>query len=127
MPAETVAAGCGRFSQPCVSPGDGSGLPKVLAVDDLHGRRGGIEIVEQPRVHADTPRFPVPAFVWLEVWTVAECAATAVGTEIVRDQLRVPAVGRQVGSRSRQPKLRWLTISIKGSSLVIGIVGRSSG
>jgi hypothetical protein len=93
------------------------GLPEIFAVDNLHGCFSGIETVEQPGVYANAPRLPIPASVWLKVWAVAECTATASSAEMMCNQLRVPAIGCKVGFRRRQLELGWLIISIKVPAL----------
>ena len=89
----------------------------ILAVDHLHRRFRSIDIIEQTRVNADARGRAVPSAGRLEIRAVAEGAAAAGGAEIVRDHLGVPAIGRHVRCRRRQPELRRLVLGPWRSTL----------
>src|SRR5262245_14857927 len=79
--------------------------PEVLAVDNRNFGGFGVEVVEQPCVHANAPRLAVPGPVTLECRAIAVGRNPAAQTEVMRDLPGTPGIGseRVAGSEPELP------------------------
>src|SRR5262245_30762083 len=74
----------------------GAASPKVLAVDHGDWSCGRVKSLEQPCIDAEPAGLAVPASIVLEIRTVRKRRAAAASAEMVRYELRIPFVSREV-------------------------------
>ena len=91
-------------------------LPKIFPVNHYDGRNGSIKVVEQARVHADAARGLVPTAIRLKCRAVAERAAAAIRTKMMRHQFALPAVDH-VPRGAGEVKLLWRVVRMQYAAL----------